>query len=294
MEIKILIDNRATEGGDLACEHGLSLYVESNSANFLVDTGASGAFLDNAARMGVDLSAVDFCIISHGHDDHTGGLRHFLELDSKAKVIVSSDLFTSRYFSTSRGEVREIGIERGLLDEYLDRFNCLDVRTEPKVGAPLEETHIWWVTPDIAIIRCQCDKYPRPGANSTLFKSGLEDGAKLLPDDFSHELSVAVKTSEGLVVISSCSHCGAANIIESSLESTGESRLAAFIGGLHFTDRSGSPEEDASEFLKYIGTCHPHAQIYTGHCTGDKAKDLLSQYKFVNFFRTGTEITLHS
>lgn len=282
--IKILIDNRVVDGCDYVCEHGLSLYVECDGATFLVDTGASGAFLENAEKMGVDLSAVDFCVISHGHDDHTGGLGDFLELKSKAKVILSSEVFTQRYFSKSRGEIEEIGVDRELLDEYLERFNCLEASSERKS---------WWVTPEIALLKCRCDSYSRPGGNKTLFKSSLEPDAELVPDDFAHELSVAVKSPDGLVIISSCSHCGAPNIIESCMEVTGESRLRSFIGGLHFTDRSDTHQSEIDEFTTYLATHHPEATIWTGHCTGDKAADLLSQYKFVNFFRTGTEITLH-
>lgn len=317
MRVKILIDNRVPEGSDLVCEHGLAMYVECDGGAFLVDTGASEGFLENARKMGVDLSAVDFCIISHGHDDHTGGLRSFLELDSKAKVILSSEIFTNKYFSNSRGEMTEIGVDRDLLDEYLERFNCLDtdspaIQSHGTVrswngqqefshsngdgadGAAASDAYpepmCWWVTPDIALVKCTCDKYNRPSGNKTLFKCPLEEGAEVIQDDFSHELSVAVKQKDGLVLISSCSHCGAANIIESAMSATGERRLLSFIGGLHFTDRSENLVADVDDFISYISIAHPNAQIYTGHCTGDKAKELLASHTNIHFFHTGDEI----
>ncbi|MFS8541429.1 MAG: MBL fold metallo-hydrolase [Tissierellales bacterium] len=76
MIIKTLVENTALSK-NFASEHGLSLYIEANSRKILFDIGASGLFLENAKKLNLDISEVDYLIISHGHFDHGGGQEFF-------------------------------------------------------------------------------------------------------------------------------------------------------------------------------------------------------------------------
>lgn len=88
MILKMLIENECNNT-DLCKEHGMSLYIETQGKKLLFDTGASGAFLDNVAKMGMDIQGIDDVIISHAHSDHSGGLPGFLEVNKKAPVFIS-------------------------------------------------------------------------------------------------------------------------------------------------------------------------------------------------------------
>jgi 7,8-dihydropterin-6-yl-methyl-4-(beta-D-ribofuranosyl)aminobenzene 5'-phosphate synthase len=85
MIIKVLAENTSATN-DLCSEHGLSLYIETKGHKLLFDTGASAFFAENAIKMNVDLSAVDLAVISHGHYDHGGGLKTFLNINTCARV----------------------------------------------------------------------------------------------------------------------------------------------------------------------------------------------------------------
>ena len=98
MKWTVLSDNR-THSSNLFTEHGLSVYLETDRYRLLLDTGASDVFIRNAKQLGIDLSMVDYVFISHGHSDHAGGLRHLLEINEKAKVIVSPDAMSSKFCS---------------------------------------------------------------------------------------------------------------------------------------------------------------------------------------------------
>ena len=90
MKWTVLSDNRA-EDPTFETEHGLSILLETERHRILLDTGASGVFLRNAMRMGIDLGTVDYVFVSHGHSDHAGGLCLFMEVNKRAKVIVSPE-----------------------------------------------------------------------------------------------------------------------------------------------------------------------------------------------------------
>ena len=85
MIVKVLSENTSSSE-KLGSEHGLSLYIETETHKILFDTGASGLFAENAEKMGVDLTRIDLAVISHGHYDHGGGLKTFLGINNRAKI----------------------------------------------------------------------------------------------------------------------------------------------------------------------------------------------------------------
>ena len=97
MKIYCLVEN--TKFCDhFECEHGLSFLIDTGYHKILFDMGQSDAYIRNAEKLGLDLSEVDIAIISHGHYDHGGGLKAFLEINKTAPVYVSKYAFEPSRF----------------------------------------------------------------------------------------------------------------------------------------------------------------------------------------------------
>ena len=273
VKIKVLIDNQPGDDALLECEHGLSFYIETGCSRVLCDMGASEKFISNASRMGIDLSAIDFAFVSHGHADHTGGLPDYLKAFGEKKVYLSERISKEMYFSSRRGSRRDISTERSVFENHQDRLVLLKDSC--------------WITPEIAAVYMDVHEHSQPLGNAFLSKEVY--GEESL-DDFGHELSLAVLTPKGLVVVSSCSHGGAVNIIKSCCRFTGMPRIYAFVGGLHLVDGEQTTSE-VEAFVNEIKTEYPDIKIYTGHCTGGLAKqELMSHTLDVQIFKTGDVI----
>lgn len=275
MIIQVLIDNAPSDDLMLKPEHGLSFYIETEGNRILCDMGASGMFLGNAKQMGIDLACIDLAFVSHGHADHTGGLLEYLDTFEHSDVYLSNRVFEAEYFSSRRGMKRNISTQASISKIYQNRlcFVC-------------EST---WITPFIAAVYTDIHDYSQPYGNRFLTKVV---GNEETMDDFSHELSLAIQTPKGLVIVSSCSHGGAVNIMKSCCKFTGEDTVFAFIGGLHLVD-SEYMSQEVQALSEELLNNYPAVQIYTGHCTCDAAKEALKEKGLnIHFFRTGNRIVL--
>ena len=119
MKVTTLFENTAC-CEDILHGHGLSIYIETGSHKILFDMGPDDGFLKNARKMGIDLSAVDTAVLSHGHSDHGGGLEAFYRQNPQAKIYIHRAAFGD-YYSNHPGQ----GLEYIGLDQSLDlyRFN---------------------------------------------------------------------------------------------------------------------------------------------------------------------------
>ncbi|MDO4739810.1 MAG: MBL fold metallo-hydrolase [Eubacteriales bacterium] len=243
MKIRMLIENTAC-APELACEHGLSLYIETGKHKVLFDTGQTGAFAENARRLGADLADVDLCVLSHGHYDHGGGLLRFFEENKRAKVYLSEHAFCSCW----HGE-RYIGLDEALRGN--DRL--VPVREETPLGEGLV------LRPGAKIEL----RSPLSGEGLTVLKNGRQ-----VQDDFRHELYLSIVEGGKHVLISGCSHRGILNIMP-------HFRPDVLVGGFHFMkeDPHGEGKERllaaARELMGY------DAIYYTCHCTGEEQFALL-------------------
>ncbi len=273
MKITILTDNTpAYADNTLVAEHGLSLYIERGNTHILCDTGASSVFMNNAEILGINLANTNLLFLSHGHNDHCGGARAFLQRFADKRAFVHPEAVSCRFYSSRRGNKRDIS---ATLEDLHDRMNFITSNKQ--------------IAPGVTAVMCNSNNHSTPQGNIYLTK---EKNDTETPDDFAHELSLAIETTKGLVIVSPCSHRGAVNIIESCCRATGEARVYAFIGGLHFVDSDNTTGEVAT-FKKEIETYYPHTRIITGHCTCDKAKEILSAtMPQAEFFSTGYEFEI--
>lgn len=240
-KITTLVEN-CVYGHKLQTEHGLSLYIETPENRLLFDTGASDSFIHNARLLHIDLKKVDYLVLSHGHRDHTGGLHSFMKLNTKAKIVCKREIFFPKFKDDCENGMMRIH----LLD--FSRFLFVDEQTELVSGI--------FLLPSFDIINSEDTHFER-------FWVQKLDGCKI-PDTFQDELVMVLVNSEGLTVLSACSHRGITNILRTVRASFPDLPCSLLLGGFHIHH---AEERKYQVIANYLREYLPR-QIGVCHCTG--------------------------
>jgi 7,8-dihydropterin-6-yl-methyl-4-(beta-D-ribofuranosyl)aminobenzene 5'-phosphate synthase len=276
MEIKIktLAENTA-EPGFLA-EWGLSMFIEADGLKVLFDTGAGTAAVHNAALFGIDLATVDKMVISHGHHDHTGGLREVLTIMNKnMEVIAHPDIWSAKYSRRGKNRERFAGLpfRRELLENLGARFNL--------TREPVYLSDRILTTGEIPMI-----------TDYEEVDTGLYDKktGEMLPDELKDDLAMIIDTEYGLVVILGCAHRGIVNTLKHAQKITGKELIYAAIGGTHLLNATPERWQKTVRDLKAMGLQY----LGASHCTGFGASAYLAREFGERFFlnNSGSRWTL--
>lgn len=246
MKLTVLCDNNARVGVYYLAEPGVSYYIECDGKKILFDTGFSDVFLRNAMALGIDLTALDAVALSHGHDDHTGGLVYLPDTPKKLPLYACPGVFDPK---------REDGEEDGspLTQAQAQERFALHLNEEPTAITE----HLWHLgrIPRVTDFECR-----RP------FGEKFSDGK--WQDDYMWDDSALVYVGEeGLTVITGCSHCGVCNIVEQAKRVFNEERIVGIIGGFHMPVMTPKVDKTVAYLKKQkIGKLCPC------HCTGFHAR----------------------
>ncbi len=260
MKIRIVTLSENTSAlGDFLAEWGLSILVETEQTRVLLDTGKSYSCVYNADSLCVDLGTIDKIVLSHGHFDHTGGLRDVLRrMRKKVEILAHPDVWQLKYSQREGEQGRYIGIP--FHRNELESLGAVFVLSRK----PVEIGESIITTGEIPMVT------PYESIDTALL---VQAGPVRQPDQVMDDQAVIVKSEAGLVVVLGCAHRGIVNTLYHAKQLTGEERILAVIGGSHLT---GASEErlvrtiDALRELRVqkLGLCH---------CTDLKAASLLAQ-----------------
>jgi len=265
IQITTLSENTAGMGGFLG-EWGLSILVETEGLNLLLDCGQSISAVYNADILGIDLSKIDKVILSHGHYDHTGGLHPVLRrMRKRIDIIAHPDIWAAKY-ARRRGQAdRYIGIP--YQREELESLGaCFKLMTEPTTitdgiitsGEIPMVTDFEEIAPNLQV----------KGAG------GFQ------PDQLLDDQALIMKTEAGLIVILGCAHRGIINTIYHAQQLTGVKKVHTVLGGCHLIN---APEERVRltvNALKELGV----ERLGVSHCTGLPAASTMAQEFGERFF----------
>ena len=256
IRITTLSENTANYG--FIGEWGLSILVEMDGTRILMDTGLGFSAVHNAQLMGIDLSTIDRIALSHGHADHTGGLRDVLKLKGGVEVVAHPDIWDSKYAQRGQDSFQYIGIPftREELESRGARFNL--------TREPVRVTEHIMTSGEIPMASGYED------IDNFLFVK--KDGA-FRPDPLADDLALIIDTDFGLIVILGCGHRGIVNTLRHARKLTGKEMIYAVIGGIHLFRASDEQIEMTIAELQGMGI----QKLGVSHCTGFKASARLAQ-----------------
>ena len=256
MRIVTLMENSPGLAG-CAFEHGLSFYVETERRRILSDTGASAAFLDNAALLGIPLETVDAVFLSHGHYDHAGGVLPFVERNPRAVIYVQRTAELP-YYAMDEDGFHYIGMNPEIAALPQIRFldGDADIDEELSVLGHITGRRFW------------------PASNRSLKRL---DGGTFAQDSFSHEQALVVRQSGRFYLFSGCAHNGILNVLDRFREKYGRNPSAVF-SGFHFMKRGDYAPEELTEIRETARELsRMDTEFYSGHCTGQRAFALMRE-----------------
>jgi len=256
-------------------EWGLSILVETDEVNILLDTGQSISTTHNADILGIDLSRIDSIVLSHGHFDHTGGLRQVLrQIGKRVEIIAHPDIWAAKY-SRRAGKDRYIGIpfQRQELESLGASFNL--------TTKSVKITDNIMTTGEIPMVTDYEEIYP---------ELVVKEDTGWQPDKLLDDQALIINTEPGLVVILGCAHRGIINTLYYARQLTGVKRVHTVLGGCHLFGASQERIRSTIAALKELGV----QKLGVSHCTGLPAAAIMAQELGDKFFfnNAGTSINL--
>jgi 7,8-dihydropterin-6-yl-methyl-4-(beta-D-ribofuranosyl)aminobenzene 5'-phosphate synthase len=275
LRITTLSENTAAIG-DFMAEWGLSVLIETGETNVLLDTGKGYSSVYNADTLGVDLRTIHKIVLSHGHFDHTGGLRDILRRIGKSvEVIAHPDVWQPKYSSRGSERTRYIGIP--FQQSELESLGAVFVLE----NKPVKITDSIMTTGEVPMVTSFEE------IDSLLF---VKDDSALKPDKVMDDQALIIKAEAGLVIVLGCAHRGMINTLYHARQLTGEEKIYAVMGGSHLIDASEERLWQTITALRELGV----KKLGLCHCTDLKAISLLAQEfgDAVFFNKAGTVVEI--
>lgn len=255
MKLYVLIDNNTIIDSYYKGEPALSFYIETQNCKVLFDTGYSDLFLENAQKMNLPIQDIDYIVLSHGHNDHTLGLKYLLnfKFNKRVKIIGHPLVFN-----------KKIDVDGSDIGSYLSiedlnqKFELLLSEKPVKINKNL--TFL--------------GEIPRILDKETTAIGDIIIDGKAYPDHLLDDSALVFEKESKITIITGCSHSGLINIIDYAQKITDCNEINSIIGGFHLLDNELNNNEKIVKHLK-LQTIN---KLYPCHCTGLKAKCSLMQH----------------
>ncbi len=275
LRITTLSENCAGRGYLLA-ELGLSIVVETDDVNILFDTGASISASYNADVLGIDLSKIDKVVLSHGHYDHTGGLRQILgKMGEEVEIIAHPDIWAAKYSRSQGRKDRYNGIpfQRQELERLGANFNL--------TTKPVRITDSIMTTGEVPMVTDFEEIEP------VFF---VKQDSSWQPDKLLDDQALIINAEPGLIVILGCAHRGPINTLYYAQQLTGVKSIHTVLGGSHLIHASEERIWLTIAALKELGV----QRLGLCHCTGLPAIMLIAHEFEDKFFfnNAGTRLNI--